>query len=93
MWSVCLCHSKEIIKKRLQKKEKNYFEPLDIVYEPVIDDSLIKCFFTDSLHLAYRTYVDKKTIDDTGFIIAQPDCYYCDNYFACSKSEFLKHVK
>ena len=35
----------------------------------------------------------QKTIENTGFIMVRLDCYYCDNYFACSKNEFLKYVK
>ena len=54
----------EIMKNDLQYKEKKHFEPIDIVYEPVIDDSAIKCFFTDSLHLAFRSYIDKKCKGD-----------------------------
>ena len=53
-------NSYEISKKSLQKSEKNHFKTLDIVYEPVMNDSPIKCFYTDSLHLVFRSYVDKK---------------------------------
>ena len=79
----------EIMKKSLQHKEKKHFEPVDIVYE-----SVIKCFFTDNLHLAFRSYIDKK---QKGYyrLLHPParQCYYCDNYFTCSKNEFSKHVK
>ena len=82
------------MKKSLQHEEKKYFEPVDIVYELVIDDSAIKCFLTDSLHLAFRSYVDKKQKGGYRLLhLATRQCYYCDNYFTCSKNEFLKHVK
>lgn len=38
-----------------------------------MDDNPIKCFFTESLHLAFRSYVDKKKMGNIGFIIQQPD--------------------
>ena len=50
----------EIVKKNTFKKGKKQFEPLDIVYEPVLDESPIKCFFTNDLHLAFRSYIGKK---------------------------------
>lgn len=63
----------KITKKSLPKSEKKHFEPFDIVYEPVMDDSPIKCFFTESLHLAFRSYVDKKKMVNIDFIIQRPD--------------------
>lgn len=67
-------NSYEIIKKSLQKSEKNHFKTLDIVYEPVMNDSPIKCFYTDSLHLVFRSYVDKKKkMENIDFIIPRPD--------------------
>lgn len=89
-------NSYEIIKKSLQKSEKNHFKTLNIVYEPVMNDSLIKCFYTDSLHLVFRSYVDKKKKKNGEYRLYNPaarQCYYCDNYFAYSKNEFSKHVK
>lgn len=50
----------EMIRKKLKKKEEKHIEPLEVVSEPVMDNSAIKCFFTDSLHLIFRSYVDKK---------------------------------
>ena len=50
----------EMVKKHLQKKGKK-IEPLAIVYEPVLDESPFKCFFTNHLHLAFRNYIDKKS--------------------------------
>ena len=38
-----------------------------------MDDSPIKCLFTESLHLAFGSYVDKKKMGNIGFIIQQPD--------------------
>lgn len=78
----------EIMENSLQHKEKRFLQLVTIAYEPVINDSAIKCFFTDSLHLAFRSCTEYKILHP-----ATRQCYYCDNYFSCSKSEILKHVK
>ena len=53
--------AKEWLKNTYKKREKKEFEPHDIVHEPVLDESPIKCFFTNDLHLAFRSYIDKKS--------------------------------
>ena len=50
--------------------------------------------FFHEQYSAFKSYIDKKCRGD--YRLLHPDtrqCYYCDNYFACSKNEFLKHVK
>ena len=83
----------ELMIKSLQHKEKKHFEQVDIVYEPVIDESTIKCFVMDSLHLTFRSYKDKKQKGDYRLLhpVAR-QCYYCDNYLTCSKNEFIKRI-
>lgn len=49
-----------MIRKKLKTKEEKYIEPLEVVSVPAMDNIPIKCFFTDSLHLVFRSYVDKK---------------------------------
>ena len=84
----------ELMIKSLQHKEKKHFEQVDIVYEPVIDESSIKSFVMDSLHLTFRSYKDKKQKGDYRLLhLVARQCYYCDNYLSCSKNEFIKHVK
>ena len=84
-----------MVKKHLQKKEKKMqLGPLDIVYEPVLDESLIKCFFTNNLHLAFRSYIGKKVKGE--YKLQDPttrQCHYCKNCFVGSRNEFAKHVK
>ena len=53
----------EILKHQLKDQEKQFHEPVDIIYEPVNDDSSIACFFTGNLHLPYRYYCSKKVKD------------------------------
>ena len=89
----------KIINKSLQKSEtKKHFEPhFDIVYECVMDDSPIKYFFfffTNSLHLALRSFVEKKKNEE--YRLYHPttrQCYYCENYFPWSENELSKHSK
>ena len=57
------------------------------------DDPLL-CFFTDSIHLAFRSYVDRKVKGE--YKLKHPavrQCCYCKKYFAKSKETFEKHVK
>ena len=45
----------DILKSELKNEEKQFHELIDIIYEPVNDESSAKCFFGDNLHLAYRS--------------------------------------
>ena len=77
-----------------EKRKKKKFEFLHIAYGPVLDGSSINCFFTNDLHLPFRSYVDKKFKGE--YKLQHPatrQCHYCENYFAISKNEFVKHVK
>ena len=50
----------EIIKHELARKEKVEFVPIKIVYEPIHDENvLMRCYFTDKIYLAYRSYKEK----------------------------------
>ena len=44
-----MCNSKfngyEILKHQLKDQEKQFHEPVDIIYKPVNDNSSIVCFF------------------------------------------------
>lgn len=51
----------EVIEKDLAHKEKEDFFPININYEPIYDENVpVPCFFTDKIHLAYRSYINKK---------------------------------
>ena len=46
----------DIVKNLQERKEKEEFQPIDIVYQPVKKyDEVTDCYFTDSIHEAYRT--------------------------------------
>ena len=45
----------EMIRQKLQRKEKIDLTPVDISYEPSYDESIpVPCFFTDQIILAYK---------------------------------------
>ena len=83
----------EISKTQLIGKEKRNHEPVDIIYEPVNDKRHIQCFFTDDLHLAYRSYYSQKNGTNKVTHPITKKCYYCDKYFTWHKSRFYDHVK
>ena len=34
--------------------------PIEIVYEPIYNDNVpVPCYFTDQIHLAYRSYIGR----------------------------------
>ena len=52
----------QTIKNELARKEQINLEPLCIVYDPSYfeDENVpVLCFFTDQIHLAYRSHVGK----------------------------------
>lgn len=65
----------DVIKKSLEKKEKKDFEPLNIVYELVMDNSRIKCFYTDKSYIAFRSFIDRKKRESIGSNILQPGSF------------------
>ena len=76
------------------KKTKTEFWSIVTVHEPVMNDDPLLCFFTDSIHLAFRSYVDRNVKGE--YKLEHPavrQCCYCKKYFAKSKETFEKHVK
>ena len=69
------------------------FLPIDIIYKPVKkQNEIINCFFTDKIHLAYRTsYNNDQKLQllkhSTAF-----RCHYCPKYF-CRTERFEKHLE
>ena len=66
------------------------FSPIDIVYKPVKkENETIDCFFTDKIHLAFRTTFTEgeKTKHTSAF-----RCYYCTKFFS-RKERLEKHLK
>ena len=86
-------NSYDILKSEPKNEEKQFYEPIDIVYEPVNGESSVKCFFTDNLHLAYRSYCSKPGNNNAKFQnMTARQCYYCGKYIV-HYGTFKKHIK
>ena len=72
----------EISRHQLKRQQKCFLELIDIVYKPVKDDGAIACFFTSTLHLAFRYYFSRK-LKNNQFIsnLTTRKCYYCSHFF------------
>ena len=84
----------EFVRNHLQYREKRDFVPINIVYEPVLDEKKQNlCFFAPSTHLAYHTSIEKsrggekKMIQNTA-----KQRHYCYNYFVKSEEKMKKHL-
>ena len=74
----------EMIRNDLSREGNAELTPINVVYEPIYDENvLVPCYFTNEIHLAYRSYVgqfdkgNKKIIHRT---VRQ--CYCWQNFFA-----------
>ena len=71
----------EMIRNDLSFDEKVEVIPIDIVYEPIYDETIpVPCYFTNNIHLAYRSYFShfhkgKEIVRHR----AVYQCYYCQN--------------
>ena len=85
----------QIIKRGLENKEKEDFCSIDIVYEPVSNkNDLLICYFTDNIHLAFRSYISKKVKGEEEIRYdTVRQCHYCENYFSKTKEAMKKHTK
>ena len=83
-------HSYEFIIKDLKSKEKEDFQTIDIVYEPVGNENeLVVCCFTDNIHLVYRNFVNKKEKgEDKISNLTARQCHY----FVCVAKEGIVYT-
>ena len=88
-------HGYKLIIKDLKSKEKEDFQTIDIVYEPVGNENeLVICCFTDNIHLAYRNFVNKKEKgEDKISNLTVKQCHYCENFFVKTKDAMEKYKK
>ena len=83
----------EILKQQLKRHKKHFHKPIDIIDEPVIDHSATACFFTNNLHLTYRSYCSRAVKGKHQVLHSTTrQCYYCDDYFVL-KPIFENHIK
>ena len=75
------------------KKKKS--TAIDIVNEPIYDEKVpLACFFTDQIHLAYRSYISRfeKGKEDISHRVVK-QCYYCENLFVKNDEKMKKHLQ
>ena len=81
-----------VVRIDFEQKLRKDFLPIDIVYKPIKkEDEIIDCFFTDKIHLAYRTTYnnDQKTGKIRhGYAFR---CHYCSYYFT-RLDRYQKHL-
>ena len=74
----------------IDKKEKQNFQPLALVYKPIKTiDEIIECYFTDEIKLAYRAYIQKGKKCES---LTAEQCYYC-GVFVSGQARLGKHLK
>ena len=84
----------EMIRNDLSYNEKAEVIPIDVVYEPICNETIpVPCYFTSEVHSAYRSdigHFDKGKELISNRIVRQ--CYYCQNFFAKTKEHMKKHL-
>ena len=78
----------EILRNHLNSIERIDFIPIDVVYEPTLNENkIIECFFAPKIHPGFRTTVEKSR--KGGNVLNHThvkQCHYC-NYFIKSNEK------
>ena len=82
-----------IIRLEFDNEIRKDFTPVDIIYKPVKkQDTILNCFFTDKLHLAYKAvYNETKKWDKLKSTCAF-QCYFCSKFYT-RKVKLDFHIK
>ena len=87
-------NSYELLRNHLNSKEKKGFVPIDVVYEPTLNENKpIKCFFAPKIHLGFQTTVEK--FRKGGSVLNHThakQCHYCNNFFVKNDEKIKKHL-
>ena len=84
----------ELLRNHLNSRERKNFIPIDIVYEPTLNDKKpINCLFAPEICLGFYTSYEKmrkgkKVTDHT----KARQCHYCNNYFVKSSEKMEKNL-
>ena len=84
----------ELLRNHLSSTERKNCIPIDVVYEPTLNDKKpIECFVAPKIYLAFHTTIEKskngkKILNHTG----TRRCHYCNNYFVKSTENMEKHL-
>ena len=74
-------------------KIRRNFTPVDIIYKPVKrENEILNCFFTQKLHLAYRTSYNETKKWETLKHSCAFQCYYCSKFYT-RKGKLDIHMK
>ena len=84
----------EILRNHLMNDEKKDYIPIDIVYEPTLDDTReIDCYFPYDISLAFFCQADKFRGRNRTFDAQRTrQCHFCNNYFVKSFEKMQKHI-
>ena len=84
----------ELLKNHLNSIERRDFIPLDIVYEPTLDEKKnIEYFFAPKIFLGYRSAIEKSRKGGRIFNHTNAkQCHYCNNFFIKSDEKMKKHL-
>ena len=84
----------ELLRNNLNSSEKKDFIPIDIIYEPTLDENKkIECFFAPDISLVYVGYI-KKTRNNEKYMESRitRQCQYCTNFFVKTEEKMKKHL-
>ena len=73
----------DLLRANLKYSEKKNLVPIDIVYEPTLNNEKpIECFFANEIHLAFRTSYDKFVKGTKKKVKCNntKQCTYCNNF-------------
>ena len=83
----------ELLRNHLNSRERKNFIPIDVVYEPTLNEKNQLSVFLLQKYLAFHTNIEKirdgkKIFSHTG----ARQCHYCNNYFIKSAGKMEKHL-
>ena len=84
----------EFLRNHLQSNEKEKIIPIDIIYEPTLNDKKpIQCFFAPEISLGFYTSIEKTRKGKKTTEHCKPkQCHYCKNVFIKSAKKMEKHL-
>ena len=84
----------EMIRNNLRSEERAELIPINVVYEPIYDETVpVPCYFTNEIHLAYRSYVGTFNKGNEHIIhrtVCQ--CCFCQKVFAKNEENMKNHM-
>ena len=84
----------ELLRNHLQRRERRDLVPINVVYEPTLDEKkTFFCFFAASIQLAYHSGVEKIQKGQKQMEVTSAwQCHYCNNYFFKNAEKMKKHL-